>query len=301
MPPPVPDSKIVTEILPEKKQLPLQGLYLDQRLATMSAQMEKALVVTTFLADRNGVIAKADEHHHFHVPAETRNASDWRLSQELMAQADVIICGGSYLRRLSAAGSHAQDILNQFEPGGEFEELGEWRLRAGYPRRSPDLAVIAHHLDFDIPEQVLRSGRRTAIFTTKDMADSDRARDFTASGTTIVAGGESHVAGSRMIDYLRDDMGHRVIVMASGPRVLELLLRSKRLELLYLTQVEREIPFDDPSTVTTLLPNGQGIEDLKGFRLTHRFFQEHAVAADGSDISQFFARYDREGLSQSAA
>ena len=301
MPPPMPDSKIVSEVLPDKKQLPLQDLYLDQRLAMMSAQMERALVVTTFLADRNGVIAKADEHHHFHVPAEMRNASDWRLSQELMAQADVIICGGSYLRRLSALGSYAQDILNQFEPAGEFEQLGEWRLRAGYPRRSPDLAVIVRHLDFNIPEKVLRSGRRTAIFTTRDMADSDRARTFMASGTAVVAGGESGVDGNLMIDYLRDEMGHRVIVMASGPSVLELLLRSKRLELLYLTQVEREIPFDDPSTVITFLPNGRGIEDLKAFRLTHQFFQDHAVAADGSAISQFFARYDREDVSPAAA
>src|SRR5512142_2413606 len=110
------DSQAVTEVLPDKKQLPLKGLYLADGLAKLSAGMHKALVVTTFLADRNGVIAKADEDQHFHVPRETSNASDWRLSQELMAQADVLIAGGSYLKRLSAAGSQAQDIIHQFEP-----------------------------------------------------------------------------------------------------------------------------------------------------------------------------------------
>ncbi len=138
-----PDSSTVTEVFPEKTQLPLKGLYLGQELAKIARQMGKTLVVTTFLTDKNGVIAKADQDHHFHVPAETRNASDWRLSQELMAQADVLIIGGSYLSRVGDPGSHAQDILYQFEPGAEFAELGEWRLRTGYAKRSPDLAVIA--------------------------------------------------------------------------------------------------------------------------------------------------------------
>ncbi len=285
-----PDSGKVTEILPEKKQLPLQGLYLDEGLAEMSAQMQRALVLTNFLTDRNGVIARTDEHHHFQVPPETRNVSDWRLSQELMAQADVIICGGSYLKRISRPGAHHQDILNQFEPGGEFEELGDWRLRAGYERRSPDLAVVTRHLDFKIPEGVLRGGRRVAIFTTDGVAKSEA---LVAEGAAVIGGGKLGVDGNRMIDYLRDEMRQRVIVMASGPRVLELLLQAGRLDILYLTQVQREIQFDDPSNVITLLPNGESVQDLKGFQLTHQYWQDRAVTGDGTSVSQSFLRYDR--------
>ncbi len=288
-----PDSKIVTEVFPEKKQLPLQGLYLSQGLVKMSAEMEQVLVVTTFLTDRNGVIAKAVENHHFQVPAETRNASDWRLSQELMAQADVLIIGGSYLRRVSSSGGHAQDILYQFERGGEFKDLGEWRLRAGYDKRSPDLAVVARHLDFKVPGNLLGSGRRVAIFTTEHMANSGDAQAFTAAGMVVIGAGKLGADGVHMINYLRDEMSARVIVMASGPRVFQLLLQANRLDLVYVTQVQREIPFDDPSTVITLLPNGKRVQDLSGFRLTHQYVQEHAVAGDGSPISQVFIRCDR--------
>jgi hypothetical protein len=121
----MPDSNKVVELIPEKRELPLEGLYLSQGLAKMSAEMQRAAVLTTYLTDRNGVIAKADEQGHFRVPVETRNASDWRLSQELMAQADVIISGGDYIKSAAAPGQHHQDILHQFEAGGEFEELGE--------------------------------------------------------------------------------------------------------------------------------------------------------------------------------
>lgn len=288
-----PDSRTVTEVLPEQKELPLQGLYLAQGLANMFAEMKQTLVLTTYLTDRNGVIAKADKDHHFQVPCETRNASDWRLSQELMAQADVLIIGGSYLRRVSAAGRPAQDIIHQFEAGAEFQELGEWRLRAGYQKRSPDLAVVSRHLDFQIPEQVLSSGRRTAIFTTDDMAQSIKAKAFPAEGTAVIGGGQLGVDGGPMIDYLHDEMAARVIVMATGPRVFQLLLEAERLDLVYVTQVQREIPFDDPSSVITLLPNGKRVQDLKGFTLTHQYFQDHAVAGDGSSVSQFFLRCDR--------
>ncbi len=289
-----PDSSTVTEVFPEKRQLPLKGLYLGQALAKMAAQAGRTLVVTTFLTDKNGVIAKADDDHQFHVPAETRNASDWRLSQELMAQADALIIGGSYLGRVSYPGSHAQDILYQFEPGGEFAELGEWRLRAGYEKRSPDLAVIARHLDFKIPERVLKRGRRIPVFTTDSMAASSEASALTAAGTTVIGAGELGVDAGRMVDYLRDEMGARVIVMASGPRVLQLLLEAKRLDLLYLTRVERAIPFDDPSTVLTLLPAPRKVQDLKEFDLARQYFQAHAVAGDGELISQFFFRYNRK-------
>ncbi len=290
---PTTDAETVTELLPEAKQLPLRGLYLNQGLAQIAVRMQTSLVLTNYLTDKNGVIAKADEHYDFHVPAETKNASDWRLSQELMAQADVIIGGGDYLRHASVPGSHPQDILYPFEPHGEFEELGDWRLRAGYEKRSPDLAVVTRHLDFKMPKDVLSGGRRVAVFTTYEMADSVQAEAMRASGAVVLGTGEAGVDGNQMIDYLTREMGAHVIVMTSGPGVLQLLLQAGRLDLLYITQVQREIWFADPSSVKVLVPDGDIGENLKGFQLTHRYLQERAVAADGSTVSQSFMRYDR--------
>lgn len=292
----LPDSGNVTQVLPEKKQLPLVGLYLDQRLVEISTKIGKTLVIANFLTDRNGVIAKTDDQHNFHVPVEIKNTSDWRLFQELMAQVDVIISGSSYLKRVSALGSCAENILSQFEPGREFEELGEWRLRAGYKKRSPDLAVVTHSLDFKFPEEVTRSGRRIEIFTTDAVANSDNANALTTSGTVVIGCGEKGIDGNRMIDWLSNEMGYRVIMMAAGPSVLELLLEAKRLDLLYVTEAQREIPLEDPSTIQTVLPGRKKVNELKEFNVTHQYIQENVVTEDGSLISQFFLRYDRKGV-----
>ena len=72
-------------------------------------------------------------------------------------------------------------------------------------------------------------------------------------------------------------MGYRVIMMASGPDVLELLLAANRLDLLYITQAQVEIPFDDPATVRTVLAGGRKINELNEFRLAHEFIQEDVV------------------------
>jgi hypothetical protein len=181
----LPDSEKVTQVLPEEKRLPIEGLYLGQRLAAMSAKIGRTLVITNFLTDKNGVIAKADEHHHFRVPVELKNASDWRLFQELMAQADIIISGAAYIKRVTALGNQAEDILYQFEPGREIEKVGKWRLDAGYKKRSPDLAIVTCSLDFKIPQEVMSRGRRIVIFTTNGIANSAEARALTASAAAM--------------------------------------------------------------------------------------------------------------------
>jgi riboflavin biosynthesis pyrimidine reductase len=286
----------VTQVFPEHRQIPLSGLYLDQKLAELSARIGRALVITNYLTDQNGIIARADEQHHFQVPVELKNPSDWQLFQELMAQADVVISGGAYLRRVAAVGSRAEDILDQFEAGSAFAALGQWRLNAGYPARRPDLAIVARSLDFKIPEKVLSSGRKTIIFTTHALANTDEARAFRAAGTVVIGSGETGVDGKQMIDTLSQGMGYRVIMMATGPSVLAILLKAKRLDLLYMTQAQRKIPFDDPSTVQTILPGGKKVDELQEFQLTHQFFQEQVVTEDGTRISQAFLRYDKKGI-----
>src|SRR5689334_24331679 len=99
-----------------------------------------------------------------------------------------------------------------------------------------------------------------------------------------------------MIATLADELGYRVIMMVSGPQVLDLLLTAKRLDLLYVTQAQVEIPFDDPASVQTVLLGGKKISELKEFRLAHQFIQEDVVTEAGSRISQSFFRYDRKEL-----
>ena len=284
--------EMIDQVFPVKKQVSLEGLYLDQNLMDIATEIGRSVVLTDYLSDKNGVVAKAGGDGQFQIPAELKNASDWGRYQELMAQADVTISAGSYFKRLKTS----QDILYQFEPRGAFEKLGEWRLGAGYEKRSPDLAILSRHLDFELPQELVRSGRRIEIFTTDSMANSQEARALQDADARIIGSGEAGVDGGRMIATLADELGYRVIMMVSGPHVLDLLLKAKRLDLLYVTQAQVEIPFDDPTTVQTILVDGRKISELEGFHLAHQFTQKDVVTEAGSHISQSFLRYDRNDL-----
>jgi hypothetical protein len=286
------DDLQITQLRPVRQELPLEGSYLAQGLAGISARIRRPLVITNFLTDKNGVIAKAIKPHQFQVPPELKNPSDWRLFQELMAQADVIISGAAYLQRVAVPGFHGQEILFQFEPGREFEELGEWRIKTGYKKRSPDLAVVARRLDFHIPAQLIKSGRRVIIFTTQSEADSEQARALKATGVTVVGSGKESVDGNPMIDFLSNGLGYRVIMMATGPGVLDLLLTANLLDLLYVTEVQIEIPFNGPNAVRTMLSGNKKVNELEEFVLTHQYLQKNVTTEDGSIASQFFLRYD---------
>ena len=283
---------MIDQVFPVKRQVPLEGLYLDQRLMERAAKIGRSLVLTDYLTDKNGVIAKATKDGHFEIPASLKNSSDWGRYQELMAQADVIISGGSYFKRLATS----QDILYQFEPGNAFEKLGGWRLNAGFKKRSPEVAIVTRELDFEIPEKLIQSGRRIVIFTTDAIAKSDKAKSLTHGNIVILGSGEERVEESRMIATLDNDMGYRVIMMVSGPHILDILLKAKRMDLIYVTQAQVNIPFQDPATVQTILLGGKQVSDLKDFHLAHQFDQENVVTEDASLISQSFLRYDRKDL-----
>ena len=283
---------MIDQVFPVKRQVPLEGLYLSQRLLDKAAELGRSLVLTDYLTDKNGVVAKADENGQFKVPAEIKNSSDWGRFQELMAQADVIISSGAYFQRLVTS----QDVLYPFEPGKGFEKLGQWRLDAGYEKRSPDVAIVTRQLDFEIPEELRRSGRRIAIFTTDSMANSDKARAISNGDTIVIGSGEAGVDGGRMIATLANEMGYRVIMMVSGPQILDLLLAAKRLDLLYVTEAQMEIPFDDPDTVQTILLEGNKLSERKEFQLAHQFIQKKVITENGAHISQSFLRYDTNYL-----
>ncbi len=258
--------------------------------------MGRSLVLADFLTDKNGIVATSDKPGHFQIPAELRNASDWGLFQELLAQSEVVISGGAYFKSLAASENHAQDILFQFEIGKGFEKLGQWRLDAGYKKRSPDVAIVTRDLDIKFPEGLTNGSRKILIFTTDAFANSERGRALANANTIIIGSGKTGVDGSRMITTLAEGMGYRVIMMASGPSILELLLAANKLDLLYITQAQLELPVVSPARVQTILSEGKTIDELQGFRLTHEYFQENVVTEAATRISQLFRRYDRKQI-----
>lgn len=288
----------VEQVWPIQRRAPLQGLYLGENLLGFSRRIGRAVVIANYLTDSNGVIAVADRPGHFRVPPGLKNASDWGLFQELMAQADVVISSGAYFKRLGSADNAPQEILRQFEPGHAYERLGQWRLEAGYARRSPDLAIVSRQLDFTLVDGLLAHGRRVTVFTVDRMVHSEEAEALRGAGARVIASGAEGVDGGAMVDTLAGEMGYRVIMMASGPAVLQILLAAHRLDILYVTRAHKDMPVENPARAQTMLPRGEPIEGRKEFSLTHEFVQEDARAEDGSRLTQSFLRYDRKGIQE---
>ena len=61
---------MINQVFPVKRQVPLEGLYLDQRLMDRAAEIGRRVVLADFLTDKNGVAAKATKDAHFEIPAD---------------------------------------------------------------------------------------------------------------------------------------------------------------------------------------------------------------------------------------
>ena len=139
----------------------LQGLYLDLGLHRQAAAGE-TVIYTNFIASLDGRIALYDAASgDYGVPEAIANKRDWRLYQELAAQADVLLVSGRYFRQL--AKGTAQDLLPLgLEP--EYADLHGWR-RQQQLSPQPDLFVLSNTLD--IPTEALERfrGRRLIVLT----------------------------------------------------------------------------------------------------------------------------------------
>lgn len=285
----------IRQIIPEQRPVSLDILYLDSpnhQLHELARKKDGPVGVSNFVVSANGIIGVEDTKGDSHPPDEILNSSDWQVFQNINFHADVIITGGDYLDRFNKGS--AQNVLTQFEEGGDFEELGLKRLAKNWPR-SPAVAVVSRSLKFEIPKVLLDEGRQVIIFTTNKMAQSDAAKAFdTFPNVSVVAAGDEtdkSVDGKKMVAKLYQ-MGHKVIKMTTGPRVLDILLKAEVLDRLYLTRVQREVPVQKYVSVTRLFPEGQSAEDLPGFTLSERYFQEGVETKDGETTSQEFLVFD---------
>jgi len=288
-----PEHKIeVKQEFPREQILPLEGLYLSQGLRKIAERLGRPIVIANYVSDKNDVIANQEPGGDFQVPVELKNSYDWRLFQELTAQADVIITGTGYLKRFAKMGEKTQNVLTQFEPGGEYEELGNWRLKNGYKSRNPDIVVASRSLDFDIPKVLTDAGRKIIVFTTHEMAKSPKARELEEAGVRLVGAGSGGVDGKLIIDFLGRE-GYKVIKMTTGPRILKILLDSRVLDRLYVTQVQKEIRAK-PENVQRIRLDGGKVSELPGFGLTAKYIQEDAVPSGDTKVPQHFLIYDSE-------
>jgi riboflavin biosynthesis pyrimidine reductase len=211
------------------------------------------------------------------VPKNTSNELDWRLYQELAAQADLILSTGRYLR--DWADGKAQEILQTDNP--KFKDLREWRVARGL-KPHPDIAIISGSLEFPIPKVLTAEGRKAIFFTTAN-PDKTRVKEIEEKAGPVYVAGRKRVTGKLLQRRIRE-LGYRTVYSSAGPQVLHLLLEGKVLDRLYLTSANRILGGEEFDTILT----GPLLKPTADFRLNSLYYD--AAALDG--LGQLFACYE---------
>jgi len=263
--------------LPALKR-PLDGLYLSHKLRQYSEVSDQAYVYCNFLTSIDGRIAiPHPSRPGLMVPQDTANDRDWRLFQELAAQADMIISSGRYLR--DWVDGRAQEILQVDD--SRFADLREWRENQGLSPQ-PDIAIISGSLQFQMPDLLSAGGRKVVVFTTAG-PDTKRVAEIESKGAHVVIAGEQQVEGAALVQRMTE-MGYRMVYSAAGPKVLHLLLSGGVLNRLYITQANRllgGLPFSS-------IVEGTLLEAAVDLQINSVYLDPHALDGAG----QLFLSYD---------
>jgi len=223
----------MTEILQlypvSNQQRALNGLYLDLELGQQAA-LGDVLIYSNYIASVDGRISLRDaDSGEFVVPQAIANKRDWRLYQELAAQADVLLTSARYFRQL-ARGS-AQDLL-PLGRAPDYADLTQWRQQQGM-QSQPDVMVLSNSLD--IPARALEKvqDRRVTICTSERSDDKQIGRLESLGCTVRIAGCEC-VEGKALKQQLIA-CDYRTAYMIAGPAVHRTLLADGVLDYLFLT------------------------------------------------------------------
>jgi riboflavin biosynthesis pyrimidine reductase len=274
-------NDFVTQLYPQPSaERPLTGLYLAHNLRQYQAASGRAFVYSNFVVSLDGRIAVPHPTQKgLTVPKQIANERDWRLFQELAAQADMIISSGRYLREW--AEGRAQEILQIDDP--RFADLRDWREQQNLPPQ-PDIAIVSASLRFPIPDVLTSGGRKVVVFTTAD-PDPQRVKEIEAkAGQVIVAGNESSVAGDQMVQHMTN-LGYKTIYSASGPQIMHLLLSGDVLDRLYLTLANRILGGEPYAGVV----EGPLLATAVNMTTHTIYYDPHAL--DG--LGQLFTSYNR--------
>jgi len=258
------------------KQVQLQGLYLG--LGMHRAGSAAPFVYCNFLSSLDGRIAlSSPDGAESWVPREIANPADWRLYQELAAQADVLLSSARYCRQF--AEGRAQDLL-PIGPGNTYADLHAWRKRRGM---SPQPAIAVISASLDIPLQALEAYRDRSIHIfTGRAADAKRVEALQKFGYQVIFAGEGErIDGRQLVDAL-GDLGFRTIYSIAGPAVFHTLLRAGVVNELFLTTSHQILAGEGFHT----LIRGPQLNPAAGFRLQSLYYD---TSHNGQ--AQFFSRF----------
>jgi riboflavin biosynthesis pyrimidine reductase len=176
----------------------LEGTYLAHNLRAIGTA-DQPFVYANFVSSLDGRIAVVEANtRESYVLEDLTSSHDWRLFQELQAQADCMVTHGGYLRAL--AQRKFEDIL-QVGLTKQALDIGRWRAEHGLTRQ-PAIAIVSRTLDFPIPSSLERHQQPVHIITGND-APADRVAYWRGQGFDVVLAGEAEsVQGAPMIRAL---------------------------------------------------------------------------------------------------
>lgn len=260
------------------RELPLTGAYLAHDLRQYGVRNGRPYIYTNYVTSIDGRIAvPREDGSGMTVPEDIANERDWRLFQELAAQADLVISSGRYLR--DWAEGRAQEILRIDDP--RFADLRQWRLERGLSPQ-PDIAIISGSLRFPIPEILTAGGRKVFVFTTA-ATDPGRVQEIEDRAGQVIVAGEQSVSGAAIAQHMAD-LGYQSVFNSTGPKVLHLLLAGNALDRLYLTYANRLLGGQPFSSVV----EGPLLSPAVDLKTNTIYFDEHGVGG----LGQLFMSYD---------
>jgi riboflavin biosynthesis pyrimidine reductase len=222
----------ILELYPNSgRRRALKNLYLGE-LDTLPGSDDAPFIYTNFIASLDGRIALPGENRRTHqVPPAIANGRDWRLFQELAAQADLLITSARYFRQVADGETQAELPVGN---AAEFDDLRAWRLHTGRSAQ-PDIAIFSASLD--IPPASLDAYRDRRLFiVTGQHANPERLRQWRADGRVeiILCGDGQQVTATGLRAKLAA-FGYRRVYAIGGPSVVHTLVSGQALDRLYHT------------------------------------------------------------------
>ncbi|MEE9424214.1 MAG: dihydrofolate reductase family protein [Methylococcales bacterium] len=223
-------AKKILRLLPApSEETGLKGLYLGHQLNQLGTS-QYPFVYANFLSSIDGRISITDPKTGLSATPETLTSSeDFRLFQELQAQADCLITHGGYLRSLASG-----ELGNILQVGlrADAKDLTEWRQQNGLAAQ-PDLVIASASLDFPMPESLAKY-RQQVLIMTGTQADPQRIRYWQQQGYKVEIAGDQMVDGERLVELLAQ-RGYKSLYLIAGPQMLAAMIRNQKLQRLYLT------------------------------------------------------------------
>lgn len=223
------------------------NLYLGERLHEIAAEGE-TFVYTNYVSSVDGRIATKNDSGELGVPQGIGNEPDWRLFQELAAQADILLVSSRHMRLVN---DDPDEYMGQFALD-KFADLADWRVANGLARL-PDTAVISRSLDFTIHPSLVADGRKVLVFTSGDGGETAVSK-MTEQGAEVIICGDDELDSAQIPARLAE-RGYRSAYITFGPHGLHAMLQAGIVQRLYLTLAHRLIAGDpfQPLTLGKLL------------------------------------------------